>query len=464
MKVDVLISGIDWLITVDKERRIIRDASVAILDGRFVRVGKRQDVEQDLEPATTISGAGRVGLPGMVDNHLHSSFQLSRGLADEVPAQTFLFERMYPFEGAQEEEDVYASSLAAARELLLNGVTCFVDPGNYQPDATIRAVDEVGIRAVVARSTFDRTKSVMGLLPARMIETREEALAASVALAERVAALGNDRITSSFSFRGLNNCSDELITDLASEAERLDTFFQTHACFSYTTHDGCVSQFGFPEIERLHRLGVLSDRAMLVHGGWVEPHELRLLADAKPTVVLAASSSMHSGYGDVRVGLHPEMLAFGVNVSLGSDHASSGCTDMLLEMLLTANGYKETRINPRVLPPETVVEMATINGARGARLDDRLGSVEVGKLGDLVLFDSDRPEWQPMFNPVSNLVYSATGASVHTVLVGGRVVVEGRRLVACSEERIQSEIDACVLRLRERLDIPAMVSLTWPVS
>ena len=94
-------------------------------------------------------------------------------------------------------------------------------------------------------------------------------------------------------------------------------------------------------------------------------------------------------------------------MSIGSDHACSGITDMAQEMFLLAGGYKETRINPRVMPPEHVVEMATINGAKGAGLGDRIGSVEVGKEADLVLFDTSWPDWQPLYNPVSNLVYAA---------------------------------------------------------
>ena len=117
-----------------------------------------------------VDGRHTVATPGFVDCHLHSSFPLSRGLADEANAQSFLFDRMYPYEAALEGDDVRISATLAAAELLKHGVTCFIDPGNYHPEASVEGVMSTGIRAIVSRSSFDLTKSVLGILPERMIE------------------------------------------------------------------------------------------------------------------------------------------------------------------------------------------------------------------------------------------------------------------------------------------------------
>lgn len=461
---DVLVRGIDWLITVDPSRRVIRDGAVAIKDGRFAAVGKSVEIGGAWRSDTVIDGRNRVATPGLIDNHLHSSFQMSRGLADEVNAQSFLFERMYPFEGAQERDDVFVSASLAAIELLSHGVTCFIDPGNYHPDASVEAIAASGMRLVVARSSFDRTKSVMGMLPAAMIDTAESALAGAEAVLDKYASAYDGRVRASASFRGLNNSSDELILGLRALAEKYDTLLQTHACFSYSTHDGCIASFGKPEVERLESLGVLDERCLLVHAGWLEPHEVALLVKRKPTLVASPSSSLHNGYGNIAFGMLPELMALGVNVSLASDHASSGIVDMPIEMMLMAGGYKEVRINPRVMPPERVVEMATLGGAKGARMDADIGSVEVGKKADFVLFDTRRPEWQPLFNPVSNLVYSAPGNTVDTVLVDGRVVVKGGRLTLIDSDAVFDEAKKMQARLAERLDMKKIVTLRWPVE
>ena len=209
------------------------------------------------------SGRNTVATPGFVDCHLHSSFQLSRGLADEANAQSFLFDRMYPYEAALDADDVRVSATLAATELLKHGVTCFIDPGNYHPEASVEGVMSTGIRMIVSRSSFDLTKSVLGLLPERMIENTATALERAEAVLERYAKSGNPRLGASASFRGLNNASDELIVGLDKLAKKYGTLLQTHACFSYSTHDSSIARGGLAEIERLEQ----ARRARRAHAG-----------------------------------------------------------------------------------------------------------------------------------------------------------------------------------------------------
>jgi 5-methylthioadenosine/S-adenosylhomocysteine deaminase len=262
----------------------------------------------------------------------------------------------------------------------------------------------------------------------------------------------------------MNNSSDALILALKAIAERYNAVLQTHACYSYFTHDSSIVQFGKPEIERLESLGVLDDRMLLLHGGWLEPHEIALIAKRKPTIVCCPSSSLHNGYGNLKVGNHPELMALGVNVTLGTDHASSGTVDLVQEMRYCACAYKELRLNARVMPPEQAIEMATINGARGAGLADRIGSIEAGKDADFVLFDTTVSEWQPLYNPVSNLVYSATGNTVKHVFIGGEQVVRDGRLVRIDQEELIREIAKAGKRITGRLDMKKMMKLRWPVE
>ncbi len=461
---DLIVRRIDWLITVDARRRIVRDAALAVKGGKFAAIGKTADIEHAWRSDRVVDAKGTVVTPGFIDNHLHASFQMSRGLADEANAQSFLFERMYPYEAANTEEDVFVSSSFAALELMRHGVTCFVDPGNYHPDATVRAVMASGMRMNVACSCFDQTKSVMGLLPPSMIESTEKCLEKTEAMFDKYPGKHNGRLSVSASFRGLNNATDKLITGLKDIANRHGSFVQTHACFSYSTHDSSVSQYGKPEIERLEALGVLDEKMLLVHSGWLEPHEVALLAKRKPTLVCSPSSSMHNGYGYLAVGMHPELLALGVNVSLGSDHASSGIVDIVQEMRMCACGYKEARMNPRVMPPEQALEMATINGAKGIGMADRIGSIEIGKEADFVLFDATLPEWQPLYNPVSNLVYSATGNTVKHVYIGGEQTLKDGKLAQVDHDEILRQVAKAAERIAGRLDMKKIVKLLWPVE
>src|SRR5262249_36206495 len=447
--------NIAWLITMDPGRRVIRDAAIAIDGGKIVAVGKSADVAARCAARKSIDGRDTVATPGFVDCHLHSSFQLSRGLADEAHAQSFLFDRMYPYEAALDADDVRVSATLAATELLRHGVTCFIDPGNYHPEASVEGVMATGIRMIVSRSSFDLTKSVLGILPERMIETTAVAVERAEAVLERYACSAhkskNPRAGARASFPGPHNPSDELITGLKKLADRYDTLLQTHACFSYSTHDSSVARTGLAEIERLESLGVIDERLLVVHSGWLEPREVEILARRKPSLVCAPSSSLHNGYGNFLFGKLPELLALGVIVAVGSDHASSGIVDMAQEIRLACCCYKETRINPRVMPPETGLEMATINGAKAALINERIGSIEVGKEADIVLFDTERPEWQPLINPVSNLVYSATGDSVRDVFVAGEQVVANGRLTKIDEDKLYAEIPVAVARFGKHL-------------
>jgi len=462
--VDLIVTNIDWLITVDPGRRIIRDAAIAVKAGKIVAIDKSAAIAKAYSGGRTVDASNTVATPGFVDCHLHSSFQLSRGLADEANAQSFLFDRMYPYEAALDSDDVRLSATLAAAELLKHGVTCFIDPGNYHPEASVEGLMSTGIRAVVSRSSFDLTKSVLGILPERMIESTAVALERAEEVLEKYAKSGNPRLSASASFRGLNNASDELIVGLDKLAKRYDTFLQTHACFSYSTHDSSVSRTSMAEIERLESLGVINERMLIVHSGWLEPEEVAILAKRKPSLVCAPSSSLHNGYGNFLFGKLPELMALGVNVGVGSDHASSGIVDMSQEIRLACCCYKETRINPRVMPPETGLEMATRNGAKAALHGDRIGSLEVGKEADIVLFDTQRSEWQPLFNPVANLVYSATGDSVRDVFVAGEQVVAGGRLTKVDEANLYSQIPTAVARFGKHLKLDQMVQLRWPVT
>src|SRR5574341_651276 len=184
---DIFIRDADWLITVDGARRIFKDGALAIHGDRIVAVGKTGDLEPQHGGARRVIGArNKVVTPGLVDSHIHTAFHLSRGLADEVSAQKFLFERMYPYEGLLDEEENYWSAKLCVLELLRNGVTTFIDAGNYFPEQTARVAGETGVRCVVAKSAMDIAKSPFGALPERFQESAEEAIERSEATVKKL--------------------------------------------------------------------------------------------------------------------------------------------------------------------------------------------------------------------------------------------------------------------------------------
>ncbi|MEX2134726.1 MAG: amidohydrolase [Acidimicrobiia bacterium] len=461
--IDLLVARIDWLITMDPDRRILRDGAIAVRGDRIIDVGKSVELGPKYAPARVIDGRDRVAIPGLVDAHIHTAFHLSRGLADEISSQKFLFERMYPYEGLLNEEEAYWSAALCVLELLRNGVTTFVDPGNHLPHLSIAAVGESGLRCVMARSTLDITRSPFGQLPTSFIETTEECLERSEEFVRQWNGAFDGRIKASVQFRGVNNASDALIQGITSLAEQFDIGVQTHASFAKETLESSLATHGMSEIERLHRLGALGPRLLVAHGGWFTPREVPLLREADVKVVCSPSSSMHNAYGTLKMGKHPELLEIGITVGLGSDHATTGIVDITQEMFLAAGGFKEARLNSTIMPPEQALEMATLNGARCARWQEDIGSLEPGKKADLVLHNTRRPEWQPLYNPVANLVYSANGASADTVIVDGKPLMEGRRVLTMDEDRIYGEIKRLAPMILAKTGLAHKVLPKWPV-
>ncbi|MBI2219334.1 MAG: amidohydrolase family protein [Candidatus Rokubacteria bacterium] len=461
--IDLLVAHADWLITMDDGRRIYRDGAVAIRDGRIVDVGKSADLVPRYDARRTIDAAHHVVTPGLVDSHIHTAFHLSRGLADEVSSQKFLFERMYPYEGLLGEDESYWSAALCVLELLRNGVTTFVDPGNYLPHVSVRVAGEAGVRCVMSRSTLDVARSAFGKLPDAFMETTEQCLERSERFVQEWHGAFDGRVRAWFQFRGVNNATDALITGLKDLADRYGVGVQTHACFAKETMEASLSGHGVPEVERLARLGVLDRNVLLVHGGWFTPREVKLVVDADARVVCSPSSSMHNGYGTLALGKIPELLELGVTVGLGSDHASSGIVDLLQEMFLASAGYKETRLSSTVMPPERALEMATVNGARCALWDDEIGSLTTGRRADLVLFDTRRAQWQPLYNPVANLVYSANGASTDVVIVGGVVLVDQGRVLSMDEDRVYAEVSRLMPGILSKTGLAEKVRPRWPI-
>jgi 5-methylthioadenosine/S-adenosylhomocysteine deaminase len=182
---------------------------------------------------------------------------------------------------------------------------------------------------------------------------------------------------------------------------------------------------------------VLGPNLLLLHMGWVDTRELLLLKERDVKVSLSPGATFHQAMGNIQFGKAPEMLALGVTVSLGSDAAMSGnFVDVIRQTFLLVGGYHEARLDPKVIRPETAVEMITTNGARSLGWEAEIGSLEVGKRADLTILDILRPAWQPARNPIANLVYSAHGGSTDTVIADGKVVMRAGRIPALDEANL----------------------------
>jgi 5-methylthioadenosine/S-adenosylhomocysteine deaminase len=460
----LLIANADWVVTMDRERRILRDGAVAIADDRIVAVGKTAEVARGFAAERTISAAGKLVMPGLIDTHVHNTQQLGRGLADECDVAKHLLERLYGYEKVMNPDDAYLAARACQLELIRAGTTCFIDPGSYYPEETARALGESGLRGIVARTAFDVYDTPIGQLPGGMFrQTTAEAVEKAEQTVIKLNGAHGGRLKAWFALRILSGCSDDLCRQIKARADAHGVGVVLHCAESRDEVVGSRMRYGLGEVERLAALGVLGPKMVLIHMGWTSPRELVLCKEFDLKVACTPSTGFRLAFGSMQVGHFPEMLELGVTVALGSDAAmSSNFLDIVRQMFLASGGTKSARLDPTLMPPERVIEMATLNGARAAQWEDEIGSLEPGKKADLAVFDTRKPEWRPVLNPIANLVYCSRGGA-DTVVADGRVLMEEGVVKTIDEVATLDEVQRRGEALAAASGLGDLIKPKWPV-
>jgi 5-methylthioadenosine/S-adenosylhomocysteine deaminase len=450
------------VVTMDPTRRIIADGAVLIRGERIAEVGKATELRRRHPEITVTDASGMLVIPGLIDGHNHPTHYLSKGLLDDMEFRRRWSTRLYPFEAAMTDEDAYWGALGSFAEMIRSGTTCIADPGSFHAAATLKAAKRMGIRVIVAPSMRDindyAASPKAGLSAAAIADEAEE-------LHREWNGEEGGRIRIWFALRQALSVSDELCHRVATLAEKHDTGIHVHLAVSDSENAAVTERWGMRGIERFRRLGLLGPRLYAAHMGALDDDEVQIVAFSGTNVVHCPSASMLGGFGCISHGKIPELVAAGVSVALGTDAAAiSRFLDMIRIMYLAACAHKDARRDPEIMGAHKAFEMATIEGARALRWDDEIGSIEPGKFADIVLLRTDSIEWLPRahHNPIATLVYSSSGAAVDTVLVAGRVIMQGRRLTFIDEAELQTKLVENGRAALERSGIPEVQR--WPVQ
>ncbi|HEU4659184.1 MAG TPA: amidohydrolase [Pseudolabrys sp.] len=465
MPASLLIKNLDYVITIDRERRIIRDGAIAITGDRIAAVGKSAELAPNFADADVVDGRGKLALPGLFDTHIHNAQQLGRGLGDEAySGPERLFRRLWVVESHMESGDALCAARLCQLELLRAGTTCFADPGSYFAAETAQAARESGMRGVIARTVFDMGQTPMGSLPKNFFEPTDDALARADAMVEEFDGALDGRLKAWFSMRVPVACSDDLLRRLGKLAEKRGVGIIGHACENRDEIVASHLKYGMGDVARLEKLGLLGPNLLLLHMGWIDAKELMLLQKRDVKISLSPGASMHQAMGNMSHGKVPEMLELGIKMSLGSDAAMSGnFLDVIRQTYLLIGGYHEARLDPKVIRPETAVEMMTLGGAQCTLWDKELGSLEAGKKADVTILDIRRPEWQPIHNPINNLVYSAHGGCADTVIVDGKILMRGGKVLTLNENDLYEEARDRASSLVKRSGLKDVATPPWPM-
>jgi 5-methylthioadenosine/S-adenosylhomocysteine deaminase len=452
------IEGARFLVTMDASRRIIEDGALLIEGQRIARLGKTAELE-GVPAQLVIDAHHMVVTPGFINNHMHISYAHAvRGIfPDDLNPMVYLA-NVFALQGAMNEEDEYYTSLLGITELLKYGTTCFLDPGSTKfLDVCMQAYEESGCRIVVGAQVVDQPNPIN--IP---VTTTQD----SIALMEKTIQTYDHRLDDRVRAWAMPFSADfstpELLVAAKCLADQYQVGLTLHQSNDPPSVQAALERYGKRPIEYLESLGVLGPNVLLSHVIGLDDRELEAMARTQTKAVMAPTAALKMGRGTTSQGKLPEMLQNGVCVSLGTD---AGNNSNLLEtqrsMYLVTVLYKDARQTTKVVPPETALEMATINGAKALGLDHEIGSIEVGKKADLVLFDTRRPEWRSLFNPINNLVYNADGRSVHTVLVDGRIVVQDHKARYADEWQLIQKVQGIGERLLVRSGVH--FPLRWPV-
>ena len=414
----------DWVITVDPDDRVVDDGAVVVTQGRITAVGERAALVAEHPDATHVALGPHALIPGLVNAHTHLGMTMFRGLADDRDLQSFL-DRLLPAEAkVVDAARVGVATRAAALESVTGGVTSALDM-YYFAEAGIAAAAEVGLRMFGGPVLLDHPGPDGRRIEqaARWLDDRPAGTPLRPMLGPHSTYLA----------------SPELLSMVGALRETYDAILHIHASETQHEVDTVRAARARTPVEHLDDLGLLGPFTVLAHGVHLDDDEIARIASTGATVAHCPASNLKLGAGVARV---PDLLAAGANVALGTDGAaSSNDLDMFAAMRLAALLHKGVAGDPTAMPAHTVLRMATLHGAAALGLSDRLGSIEVGKLADLVAVDLDRAHTRPVYDPISTLVYAAGRGDVRHVWVGGEHIVEDGRSRRVAHEQVVDELE-----------------------
>lgn len=443
------------ILTMDKERRILVDGAIVIRDGTIVAVGSDREVTPGVEAREIRELDGALVHPGFVDAHVHTGADLIRGLLPENSGDWSSVE--HPFVSTRNAEQEYLSALLSCMEMVANGTTVYADTGgSFDLEATVKAIDTVGMRSVPGYFIADQAMELEG-----RHQPTDACLEKLTTQMERHPFTGGGRTRCAVTLCGIGTASDRLLSEAKLLANRHDVPMIMHQSWEEEEVVRSEKRYGNRPVEHLAELGILGPRLTLIHMIHVNEREIELVAVSGASVVHCPAAAIRRAMGAVRVGRFPEMLEAGITVGLGSD-GHSGKHDIPRQAYLAATLHREFKGKVPTIRAETALEMATVHGARALGLQDEIGSLEAGKRADVVIHRVDRPESRPRFrDPVTNLVYYSQSRTVDTVLVDGEIILEEGAFTRLDAKQIYTQIDAAAADLERRIGFREKTA--WPL-
>ncbi|MFC2029610.1 amidohydrolase family protein [Chloroflexota bacterium] len=452
------------IITMNPLRQIIEHGALAYTGNEITAVGKRKEVVDRYPEKRRIDCNGNVLMPGLIDTHVHLAQAMLRGCADDLGLIDWLMRRVWVLQGSYTHEDGAASAALCALEMIKSGTTSFIEcmlAEVYGFDGVAETIVKSGLRAALAKIVMDlpsyaQTENVMH---PGMVEDGETSIENTLAMYDKWNGAADGRIQVWFGPRTPGGVTPALYDRIGALAKARDMGMTIHISeveedIAYARAQGFRSPTDFAQAH-----GLLGPRSVLAHFVWSDEEDWQIIAQAGTHITHnpASNGKTASGIAPIR-----GMLEAGVNVSIGCDGGPSNNTyDMIRDLRMVSYLANLREGDPTVVPAETLLEMATINGARALGWEDQLGSIEPGKKADFIVLNMDAPHLTPAWDPVSTIVYAAHGSDVDTVVVDGEIVMKGREVLTLDEKEIMADIRSRHRAVAARAGLK--IGPRWPV-
>ena len=420
---DLLIHA-EWVIPVIPDGVVLREHAVAIKDRRIIAIIPSTSARNSITATQVVELPGHALIPGLINTHGHTPMTLLRGIADDIPLKQWLEEHIWPLEGQFVNRDFvrHGSELAIA-EMIRSGTTCFADM-YYYPDEVAKAALAAHIRAQLASPVLD--------FPTIWAQDANEYIFKATQLHDDYR--NSELVYAAFGPHAPYTVSDAPLLKISTLAEELDIPIHMHVHETAQEVLDAVKADGRRPLQRLADLGLLNHRLLCVHATQLSTQEISQLSAHGVSVLHCPESNLKLASGFCEVA---ELLARNVNVALGTDGAASNNDlDMFSEMRTAALLAKGVAKDATALPANQALAMATINGARALGLDADIGSLEIGKFADLAAISLEHLNSVPLYNPLSQIVYSTNSAQVSHVWCGGRQLLREGELQTIDKGRL----------------------------
>jgi cytosine/adenosine deaminase-related metal-dependent hydrolase len=449
------------IISMDEQRRIWQKGAIAVEGNKILSVGREEDVLPLFPEAERINVHQNILLPGLINCHVHMAQAMLRGMADDLDLMPLVMGRFWPLQAQYSAKEGVISAKLCLTEMLRSGTTTFIEAmlaHNYGTDGIASAILESGMRGIISKIVMEA--STHSLLPERLIQNRQESFQDAYDTYKKWNGV-DERLQIWLAPRWTGSFNPSLLEEVAQYKQNHNMSITMHFAESQEDVDIIREKTGLQPVEFLNKIGVAGSKMVLIHGTYLNEHDIEVMAETNTRLAHCPLSNMKCAMNYAKV---PQMLDNGVTVGLGTDGGPCNNTyDMFLEMRAAALLHKDRSQDPKVLPAEKALEMATIKAAEVLGLDKEIGSLEVGKKADFITLNMQQAHLTPSLNPVSTVVYAANGNDVDCVVIDGKEVVKHGKVLTIDEKSVLEEVRTIAPNLIKNIGLNKQSLVQWPM-